>query len=247
MYAKETAASNPEETKKCNTPQYQEMKEQYGASAFIDLDYRNLRDFLQGQEPNDELGCPRIFLNIDKIEGTNPVYEGSISIAYEDTGYSGQREIVLYHYDSGNAVADNKFNTWRGNNWRTPNMDFAAIFENSFSAVILRINKVEHLDIAGGKLAYKGYGEVWFKMFRTLKEKGGNCYTQGEYITHPPLVPAKRCWFLDIGAYSCLPKGIKTISSFNLRGDLTCYKKLGEFGYLDIHEAFNLDSGEDHP
>ena len=200
------------------------------------MNYRNLRDFLQGQEPNYELGCPRIFLNMEKIEGTNPVYEGSFSIAYEDTSYSGQRELVVYPYDSGNAIADNKFNTWEGS-WRTPSVDFAAIFENSFSAVILRINKVEHLDIADGELAYKGYGEVWFKMFRIFKEKGDNCYSQGGYIAHAPVkppVPTKRCWFLDVGPYSCLPKGIRTIKSFNLRGDLTCYKKLGGiwiFGY----------------
>ena len=236
------------ETGKCHRKQYRELRKKYGASAFIDLNHRNLRDFLKGQEPNYELGCPRIFLNMEKIEGKS-FYEGSFSIAYEDTGYSGQREVVLYPYDSGNAVADNKFNTWKGN-WRTPDVDFAAIFENSFSAIILRIKEVEMEDVADGELAYKGYGEVWFKMFRIFKKKGDDCYTKGGYIAHAPVKPpspTKRCWLLDVGPYSCLPKGIRTIKSFNLRGDRTCYKKLGEFGYLDIHEAFNLDSDEEHP
>ena len=66
VYADETTASNPEEANKCNTPQYQEMKEKYVASAFIDLDYRNLRDFLQGQELNDELGLSSYFFEYGK-------------------------------------------------------------------------------------------------------------------------------------------------------------------------------------
>ena len=154
------------------------------------------------------------------------------------------------HYDSGDTVKDSRFNTWEGD-WKAPDVNFAAIFETDNSAVILRINEVKRMGAVDGKPTYKGYGEVWFKMFKLYyKQKGDNCYSQGGYIAHAPVkppVPTKRCWFLDVGPYSCLPKGIRTIKSFNLRGDLTCYKKLGEFGYLDIHEAFNLDSDEDHP
>ena len=185
---------------------------------------------------------------MEKIEDRS-IYEGSFSIAYEDTGYSGQREIVLYPYDSGNAVEENQFNAWEGD-WKAPDVNFAAVFETDNSAAILRINKVKRDGTVDGKPVYKGAGEVWFKMFKTFVSKEDRCYTQGGYIAHAPvkpLVPAKRCWFLDVGPYSCLPKGIWTIKDFSLRSELPCYKKLGEFGYLDIHEAFDLDSDEEHP
>ena len=96
----------------------------------------------------------------------------------------------------------------------------------------------------------KAMEKCGFKMFKLFTSKKDKCYAQGGYVAHSsvnPPVPAKRCWFLDVGPYSCLPKGIWTIKDFSLRGELPCYKKLGIFTDLDIHEAFNLDSGEDHP
>ena len=158
VYANQTAVSNPEETKKCNTPQYQ--KEQYGASTFIDLDYQNVEDYLMGQKLNYDLFCPRIFLNMKKtIAGDNSAYEGSFVVAYEDTVYNEKEKTV--HYDSGDTVKESQFNTWEGD-WKAPDVNFAAIFETDNSAVILRINEVKKIGAVDGKPTYKGYGEVWF-------------------------------------------------------------------------------------
>ena len=120
------------------------------------------------------------------------------------------------------------------------------------SAVILRINKVEKSTSADGEptYTYKGHGEVWFKMFRFFWDMEDVCYTKGPYIANAPRIPPpprKKCWFLDIGVYNCQPKGLRTIESFDLRGDLPCYKKLGEFRNLDIRKAFNLSPTENHP
>ena len=244
-----------EETGDCNRKKYRELARKYGPYAFIDFHDRNLRDYRLGQESNYELGCPRIFLNMFRVEGsTAKIYEGTLSVAYEDADSSGKRVIKLHSYESGEGATENKFNNWSGTgaSWNSvnPRVDFAAIFESSEAAVILHIDKVVRKDIGDGRFAYKGDGDVWFKMFRIFHNKKDVCYREGGYVSFarvPPPPPNKRCWLLDVGPYSCLPQGINTIRRFNLRGSLTCYKKLGHFKYLDIKEAFNLESGENHP
>ena len=246
-----------ETTEICNTADYQEVSEKYGgASAPIDLNYQNLKDYLMNQELyRHESICPRIFLSMKKLTDTPfgfSTYKGNLIVGHSGIVYKGQAKSIARH-TSGDTLKDNQFNTWQGD-WETPAaVDFAAIFESlPHSAVILHINQVkkEYPDEEGNPV-YKGYGEVWFKMFRQfVGNKQDVCYREGNYAhlapRHIPL-PTKRCWFLDIGPYSCLPKGIRTIESFDLRGDRPCYKKLGEFRDLDIRKAFHVDPEENHP
>ena len=278
--------------KKCNRrPHWDQQEEGYGASAFIDLNQENLKDFSMGQDLNYEMLCLRIFLDMKKLTDSSldsPVYKGNFVVAYDYIIPTQKEKTIEYRwhapydtyfkiiaaegiagtveYNSGETAEDNQFNTWQGN-WETPDVNFAAIFESSKplgshrvflinppetfpdSAVILNINKVEKEDTVDGEPAYKGHGEIWFKMFRLFHHKEDVCYTKGNYISNAyllPPVPRRKCWFLDIGPYSCLPRGIRTIESFDLRSDLPCYKKLGEFEDLDIRKAFNLSPEENY-
>lgn len=240
-------------------------------SAVIDLNFANLNNFLMNQRLQrvaDGYGsiCPRIFLSMKKLEANTSVYKGSFILGHEGIFYEGMEKPLVGYY-SGDTAEDNQFNTWHGN-WEAPDVNFAAIFESSgtvetkfisvngekekapISAVILRINRVEKSTSTDGEPTYKGHGEVWFKMFRLFWNREDVCYTKGPYIANAhimPPPPRKKCWFLDMGPYSCLPRGIRTMESFDLRGDLPCYKKLGEFKDLDIRKAFNLSPEEEHP
>ena len=186
-------------------------------------------------------------------------YKGRITIAYTDTGGSGV--VIRYQdYQTGKQDEDIKYNQWRGS-W-TEKADskgvveprFVAIFENkSVGAVVLHINEVVKYDVGDGEVQYKGYGDVWFKAFRTYR-KNDRCFSTGTYInqaSNVPPIPSGVCWNRAIGPYSCLPSGIRSMDSIQAdlkpdvrELDLECYVKLGEFGNLDIHEAFNLNSDD---
>ena len=257
-----------EEIEKCNRLPHWKVAKKYkkysffvgnSASAFIDLNFANLKDFLMNQAlyriaviDEESIFCPRIFLNMKKLEDNafgSSIYKGSLVVGHEGIFYEGLKKPIVT-YNSGDTAEDNQFNTWQGD-WQAPDVNFAAIFESpNHSAVILHITKVEKEDRVDGKPTYKGHGEVWFKMFRLFWDREDVCYTQAPYTStsnFPPPAPRKKCWFLDIGPYSCLPQGIRTIESFDLRGPRPCYKKLGEFRDLDIRKAFNLSAEEDHP
>ena len=141
--------------KKCRRlPHWIRQEEEYGASAFIDLDQENLKDFFMEKDLNYEMLCPRIFLNIKKLTDSSfnsPVYKGRFVVAYDDIITSMEKgtailyfngpdlrsdsfEIIIargnvetVEYSSGETVEDNQFNTWQGD-WQTLDVNFAAIF-----------------------------------------------------------------------------------------------------------------------
>lgn len=241
--------SLPEEPdRKCNSEAYRNFRKRYGASAVLDFNYRNITDYREGAEPNYELECSRLFLDMEKMEGTS-VYEGRLAIVYQgDDPRTGKLSNVVDLYDTGDSTEENKYNTWRGSWGRNPSADFVSIFESTNRAIILRITDIKKVEVRDGEQVYKGYGSVWFKVFRLFKRRGDICYNEGGYVSHahtPPSSRPDRCWFLDGNPFGCKPQG--SGRAVNLRGSLTCYKKLAEFGYLDIHKAFNLEDDEDHP
>ena len=164
-----------------------------------------------------------------------------------DDPQTGRFSTIEEPYTAGESVEENQFNNWQGNWGENPSADFAAIFESPNKAIILRVTDVKKVEVRDGEQAYKGYGSVWFKVFRMFKRKGDICYNEGGYVSYahvrPPVRP-DRCWFLSKNPYGCRPQGYE--KEVNLRGPLTCYKKLADFGYLDIHEAFGEDDGG-HP
>lgn len=241
--------SLPEEPDgKCNNEAYSRFRKRYGASAVLDFNHRNITDYREGFEPNYELDCSRLFLKMEKVEGAS-VYEGRLAIAYEgDDPASGRLSNLLDIYDSGSSAKENKYNNWQGSWGSNSTANFAAIFESTKRAIILRITDVKRVEVRDGDQVYKGYGSVWFKMFRVFKRKGDVCYNEGGYVSQahtPPSVRPDSCWFLTDNPFGCRPRGSGT--TVNLRGSLTCYKKLADFGYLDIHKAFDLEHDEDHP
>ena len=222
----------------------------YGAPAVLNFKSRALRDYLMGHESNYGLKCARLYVDMEKMEGSS-YYEGQVAIAYygpdPETGLEnpdGTGQI----FETGDSVKENEFNNWRGRTRTLTASNFAAIMESRYAALILRIDNVKHLDVGDGKKSYRGSGSVWIKMFRQYKgDKSDTCHRSGGYahLAKGELTRNTLCWLADKGAYSCLPKGTGTLKNFNtLRGALPCYKKLADFGYLNIRDAFNLDSNE---
>ena len=227
---------------------YRNFTEEYGTSAILDFDYKNIVDYREGHEPIYEMICPRLFLKMQKEKGTS-VYKGQLTVVYlGDDPQTGRLSTIVDIYNSGDSVEENQFNNWQGSWGENPSADFAAIFEHPNKAVILRITDVKKIEVRDGEQAYKGYGSLWYKVFRTFKRKGDICYNEGNYVSHvhrrPPIRP-DRCWFLSKNPYGCRPQGYE--KAVNLRGSLTCYRKLADFGYLDIHEAFFVEDDEGHP
>lgn len=236
--ASEKAATRTPGNLDCNAI-YSNFAKEYGASAILDFNYRNIVDYREGHKPNYEMGCPRLFLKMQKEEGAS-VYKGQLTIVYlGDDPQTGRLKTIEEIYYSGDSVEKNQFNNWQGNWGENPSADFAAILESPNKAIILHITDVKRVEVRDGEQVYKGYGSVWFKVFRVFKRKGDICYNEGGYVSHahirPPVRP-DRCWFLSNNPYGCRPQG--SGRSVNLRGSLTCYKKLADFGYLDIHKAF---------
>ena len=242
----------------CSRSQYRELEKTYGASAFIHLDKNQLREFLLGRDANFALGCPRLFLNMQKYGRR---FEGSLAIVYEGQRAGGGREIKVEKHETGSSEADTQYNDWKGS-WnktrrRVVEARFSAIFSRiPIRAVVVHINKVEKHDIGDGEVSYLGSGDIWFKSFRAYSgNRGDTCYRQGAFTSVASIqAVAPRnisCWNLSTGPFSCLPDGINTLAKVasrlkpNVRKlDLPCYRKFGEFGRLDISKAFNLSSDE---
>ena len=217
---------------------------QYGAPAVLKFKSRALRDYLMGHESNYGLKCARIYVDMQRMEGSAS-YEGQIVIAYygpdPETGLenpNGTGQI----FDTGDSVKENKFNTWEGRFGSSQQpRTFAAILESRYAALIFRIDEVKQLEVRDGEKSYRGSGSVWIKMFRQYRDKADVCYRNGGYahLAKGELRRNALCWLADKGPYSCLPKGIGTLKNFNtLRGALPCYKKLADFGYLSTSDAF---------
>ena len=242
----------------CNRSQYRTLSEKYGASAFLHLAESKLEEYRLGQPLNFDPGCPRVFLDMNKTK--ERTYKGNLYVAFEGEGRSGRRAIKLHQYSSGRAVEDNQYNKWASRSWKSnsrnkvPDQGFAAFFEDSGTrAIILQIKRVVQYDVSDGVLEYRGYGDIWYKMFRTYSgDRGDACYSGGTYVSHAqvkPKKPNRRCWLLGIGPYSCLPDGVgSTFTEESLQeDDPECYTLLGEFGNLNLNEAFNVNLDDDHP
>lgn len=250
----------------CNRSYWRETIRDLGAaSAFVRVDRSNFEDFNLGQPINFSIDCSRLLLNMSRVGGSGNTYGGKLYLVYEQ-----DKSPIGVQFDSGSSAKENKHNVWYGswtaNSRGRTGAKFSAIFEHSKKemAAILQINEVVEEDITDGAVALKGYGDIWFKMFRTAfhypYRRGDVCLHEGDYIryarTKPPL-PSWRCWFAPIGPYNCYPGGIDT--SFNpkakayaepthdLRSTPSCYRKFGSFLGLDINKAFNVESGSSHP
>ena len=257
------------EDSRCNRSYWRERIRELGAaSAFVRLNRSNFEDFNLGQPINFSIDCTRVLLNMSRVSGSSGPYKGKLYLVYEQ----GNSPVGL-QYDSGRTAKENKYNTWYGswtaNSRGRTGAKFSAIFEHTKKemAIILQINEVEEEDLTDGETILVGYGDIWFKMFRTAFHYPYNrsdvCLHEGDYVRYAqtrPTVPSWKCWFVPIGPYNCFPRGIDT--SFDLkRGKIkpyveknidirttpTCYSKFGTFGGLDINKAFDVDSDEDHP
>ena len=250
----------------CNRSYWREQIRDLGtASTFVKIDRSNFEDFNLGQPINFSIDCSRMLLNMSRVGGSRNAYRGKLYLVYDQ-----DKSPIGLEFDSGSSAKENKHNTWYGswtaNSRGLTGAKFNAIFEHSRKemAVILQINEVVEEDISDGVVALKGYGDIWFKMFRTSfhypYNRGDVCLHEGQYIRYAqekPVVPSWKCWFVPIGPYNCYPKGIDT--SFNpknkaydepnldLRSTPSCYKKFGSFLGLDINKAFNVDSNSTHP
>ena len=243
----------PEEKENKCVELHKEFKA-FGAPAVLNFRSRALRDYLMGHESNYGLKCARLYVDMQKMEGSD-FYEGQVVTAYygpdPETGEEnpdGTGQI----FETGESERENKFNLWKGRWGGSPTSNFTAIMESRYAALIFRIDEVKQLDVADGKKSYRGSGSIWIKMFRQYKgDKADVCYRKGGYAHLAKRKPGRNalCWLVDKGPYSCLPQGIGTLSRFTtLRlSSLPCYTKLADFGYLSIRDAFNLESDQAHP
>lgn len=252
----------PDDDDECNRSYWREKINELGAaSAYIRTDRSNFTDFNLGQPANFSISCTRLLLNMSRVSGGS-TYKGNLHIVYEE----GNKPVGL-QYNSGNSAKENKYNKWYGD-WRADRRGrttakFNAIFQHNKMdmAVILQINKVEEVDVGDGVTSLRGYGDIWFKMFRLFTTKNDVCHHQGAYVKYAqrrPPRPQWVCWLVPVGAYSCRPEGIDlsfnlrssnvySEKPINLRSEPACYSKFGSFLNLDINQAFNVSSGRDHP
>ena len=248
----------PEPSDRCNRRVQRDLQDRFGGGvAFIKLNRANLEDYLLGRAINFELQCPRIIVSLARSKRS---YKGRLHISYQSTGSSGT-VVKVQSYDTGKSESDTQYNDWKGNWNRTDRHGvvkprFIALFEDkNFGAVVLHINKVIAYEVVDGEISYRGYGDIWFKPFRTYTSRKDVCYSEGTYVSkarNKPPASSRRCWNNSIGPYSCLPDGINTMSQAEKKFkpdqrelDLECYQYLGEFGNLNIRDAFNLNSVDD--
>ena len=256
----------PEEPEddRCNRKYWRERIKELGAtSGFVKIDRSNFEDFNLGQPINFSINCSRLLLNMSRVSGSS-AYKGKLYLVYEQ----GNSPVGL-QFDSGSSAKENKYNTWYGswtaNSRGQTGAKFSAIFEHTKKemAVILQINKVVEEDVSDGVVALIGYGDIWFKMFRTAfhfpYNKGDVCLHEGDYVRYArskPTVPSWKCWFVPIGPYNCYPRGVDAAfrgkspyseKSLDIRSTPTCYRKFGKLLSLDINRAFKVDSGRRHP
>ena len=246
-----------EVTDNCRRSQLRDLG--YGASANFEFDRTSLQDFLFGQSQNFSIACARLYLDMNKVTYDKvSVYKGSLALAFQTN-----TEIKPFpNFSSGFAPDENRYNKWDENSWDTTRnnkvkKNFKSIFEDEYSALILKIQDVRVKDRTDGEVRYLGAGTVYYKMFRIatqddVKNTKGSCYSTGTYTSQAHTIPTvrnDRCWFIPFGPFSCRPQGSLdpkstwTKINLNARG-YKCFPRLGRFWNLDIEEAFN-DSVQD--
>ena len=236
--------------KNCSRRQYRRLAEKYGEIAGFDFDLSSFEDFRLSQRMNFAPKCPRMYLSMSKLSDSS-TYRGQLAISYEGS------DIEVHHFVSG-FDNENKHNKWGSGSWTPVNdrvrKNFYAIFENTDTAIILRLDDVRVRDVRDGEVAYIGAGELYYKMFRYSKTYGKNdkCFSGDIYMRYfrgDRPNRNKRCWLIPRGPFSCLPNGVvgprDNLPNINITGSLNCYNKLGTFYSLDIKEAFNVGRIQD--
>ena len=223
-----------------------------------------ITDFRLGLSPNYDNACSRIYLDMDPVEyGGATVFEGSMTLVYVGTCADGEEGICGTRMSTGYGAEDARYNRWTAGKWKiladgsVSNKKFHAIFEDTEGqgAYILRLDYFEEADIGDGVVGYRGFGEIYSKMFRTSTvsdvhrvDKAGDCYNTGTYISMASRIPNNRpsirCWFVNTGPYHCRPNGDLLIHAPFTNIDLTteeyrCYRRLGTIDSIDVGRAFN--------
>ena len=237
-----------EVTDNCKRSQLRDLHS--GAVANFKFDSSSLQDFLFGQSQNFDVVCARLYLDMSQM---GSVYKGNVSLAFQTNSYIKP----ITGFSSGFSASDNRYNKWRGSSWQANssnrvNKKFHAIYEDEHSALILKLEHVMVVDVGDGEVDYVGAGEVYYKMFRIatqddVKNTKGSCYSTGTYIKNahtPPSSRNKRCWFINLGPYSCRPEGSlnpkEAFTNINITANsYKCFARLGRFWGLSITEAFN--------
>ncbi len=226
----------------CNREQYEDLRKEFGSSAFARFNAGSLSDYRFGVRSNFDLNCKRMYLNMTKRRSR---FSGSLTISYEDGNGIRWRT-----YKTGVNESENRYNRWnrrdRSNSGRLKS-EFYAIFENPSGAIILALDDLRIRNIQDGGSEIVGSGELWYKMFRAYAGRKDVCYRTGTYISKAKITgrrPSVRCWLLNQGPYSCKPQGVHS-GDFNLlHENYDCYDKLGTFGNLNVREAFNVGKTE---
>ena len=235
---------------------YSELEDEYdGAGARVDFTSKNtMQEYRIGKRANHPIDKGRVYVSMNR-EGNHRYYSGEISIAFKLRNAEGKNRVWVQNFRSGWGE-DNRYNVWAKFGGK---LGFHAFFYDSWKGVILVIDEIKN--ITGEKTdqnkvnlkSQLGSGSVWFRPFRAYDNRGNHddCYEGGKYIgmgepTSPP-PPSRRCWFVEIGPYSCQAweSGGKVRTFTALRPDNeSCYKKLGDFKNLNISEAFDTDDGD---
>ncbi len=229
---------------RCNRSQYSDLEKRYGASAFVRVDAGDFIDFRLGLDTNFDVNCKRMYLDMTEKSRS---YKGELTISYEENN-----QIKVETFKTGYNKEENKYNEWDGRDKTASSSGkldskFYAIFENSFAAIILQMDKVKLIDDRDGEQRMVGSGKIWYKMFRAFANDYDVCYRSGTYISKSKRSgrrPNTRCWFLNAGPHSCKPEGVNS-GVIDLKDrDYECYDKLGTFGNLNVREAFNVGDDE---
>ncbi|MGI9549181.1 MAG: hypothetical protein ACR2M7_04320 [Bdellovibrionales bacterium] len=249
----------------CKRSERQDLSDAYGASAFIRLDTGVIEDYRLGIRSNFDPECTRMYVNF-KPKATGRTgkeiyknFKGNIAITYEGkvrrykTGYTERENFYNQWYDSNTFDDEDPAEgdaPKRGT--KLKHIEFYAILDDAYGAIIFHIKRIYQKDIRDGEQALIGSGDVWYKMFKSFvwADRHKPCYKSGTYVSKLPQVPPRsstKCWFLSQGPYSCKPNGVGTRMGTLLyedqANDFACYEKLGSFGNLNVREAFNVRNG----
>ena len=247
-YGRDRPRDLPEEPKDtCSRSTYRDLAKRHGEMAVFKIDGGSLKDYRMSQSLNFSLNCARIYVSMSKASGAD-YYKGALTVAYDDG-----RNLKFQQYSSGFTQEENKYNKWDKGSWRVNrkgvvDKKFHAIFENTDTALIFKIDHIEEREIRDGEDDLYAYGELYYKMFRYSGTAGRNdaCWTSGSYMrtqrSQPPR--RKKCWLLTTGPFSCRPHGVleprANFTDIDITGDLPCYNRFGIFRNLNIKGAFNV-------
>ena len=207
-----------------------------------------MEDYRLGRSVNYNPICSRIFVNMSEVSGED-YFGGKVQIAYAEKRGNGT-VVKTQIYRSGRGE-DNRYNRWfSGDDLKgriRRDYEFKGFFQDSnIGSLILHVRDIDRKTLGDGKEEYIGEGHVWFKMFRGFAGRGDTeCYLKGAYVTQlrnaPPL-PSIKCWLITrVTPYNCrtfLKSGKIDITRDE---DPKCYSYLGEFGNLNVEEAFNAE------